>query len=53
MDKGKKKTNKQTKPHFKKAGFHQGKIKYEILQESRLSIVYMFPILMTQKTRQM
>lgn len=48
MDKGKKKK----KPHFKKAGFHQGKIKYEILQESRLSIVYTFPIQMTQKTRQ-
>lgn len=47
MDKGKK-----TKPHFKRAGFHQGKIKYMMLQECRLSIVYMFSMLMSHKTRQ-
>ena len=34
------------------ASFHQGKIKYEMTQECRLSVVYTLPVLMTQKTRE-
>ena len=42
----------KTHNYFKRAGFHQGKIKYMMLQECRLSIVYMFSMLMSHKTRQ-